>query len=403
MQAKFSIFNPDKGKLTKMDGWNDFKKIIVHLSVWLLVIIVNIILVSNYPNRPKLGFHLFTWLIYFLVFYFNFLLLMPYLLFRKHFLPFILFSVLLVSGAYFSKEEIRDLYFPFPENRMERPEGEISRMTEKDSEIILELREKIPAKERRDRFSQGGRNRGKVFSLSSIFLIYTLSFAFRLYLRLKENENKIKESEKEKIITELNLLKSQVNPHFLFNSLNSIYSLANRKSDNTTEAVLKLSEILRYMIYDSERSKVTLVKELENIENYVELQKLRLTGKTKIVLNTGEHSRERYMLEPLLLMPLVENAFKYGSDNFHNSYIAVSIKVVDSILIFNCENRIVNPGANSGKQSGMGLKNVRRRLELLYPDNFILEIKSKKDIFTVHLELNLGESELTKNGRQITE
>ena len=232
--------------------------------------------------------------------------------------------------------------------------------------------------------------RNIIFSLTGILLIFTLSFAFGMLGRYQENEKIRLQTEKEKIETELSSLKKQVNPHFLFNSLNSIYSLANRKSEKTTEAILKLSEMLRYMIYDAEKSVVPLKQEFSGLLSFIELQKLRLTGKTKLEIDISTPD-EDYMIEPLLLLPVLENAFKYGSDNLNDSVITINANATQGKLSFSCSNTIIQglKNQNTSETSGIGIKNVKRRLEILYPGSHDFIFGENDGIFNVHLSLML--------------
>ena len=225
--------------------------------------------------------------------------------------------------------------------------------------------------------------------ISYVLLIFITSFAVKLFIQFRKNEKKIDEALKTKIVTEQNFLKQQVNPHFLFNSLNSIYSLANRKSVKTSEAVVKLSDILRYMIYDSQQDKVLLAREINNIRSFIEFQKLRLTGKTKIKFIVDFNPENDLEIEPLLLISMVENAFKYGADNFTESFINLNIKVKDRILYFKVKNRIVHEPQDKGEISGIGLKNVKKRLESLYAGKYELNIIKDEHIFNLSLKLNL--------------
>lgn len=267
------------------------------------------------------------------------------------------------------------------------------RTGKQDSSKDIEMRPERPARspEVNRPFNPRIRNyqrRNIIFSLTGVVLIFTLSFAFGILQRYQENEKIRLQTEKEKIETELNSLKKQVNPHFLFNSLNSIYALANRRSEKTTEAVLKLSEMLRYMIYDSEKSVVSLKQEFNGLLNYIELQKFRLTNKTKLNIDISLPSTE-YMIEPLLMLPIVENAFKYGSDNVNSSTINIKASGDNGKLIFSCSNSIIEGlrKQQMTETSGIGIKNVRRRLELLYPGNHTFTIKEKDNTFNVHLTL----------------
>ena len=185
---------------------------------------------------------------------------------------------------------------------------------------------------------------------------------------------------------ELRALRAQVNPHFLFNSLNSIYSLAYQKSDTTPEAILKLSEIMRYMLYESNDNKVDLAKELQYLQNYIDLQKIRFGSKAFVELKiTGEVGSQKIV--PLLLIAFIENAFKHGVANDPNMPIRLLINLDGTNLHFYTENK--KHMNNRDTEGGIGLQNVKRRLDLLYPGKYKLDIKDTPDIYTCELSLVL--------------
>lgn len=185
---------------------------------------------------------------------------------------------------------------------------------------------------------------------------------------------------------ELQFLKSQLNPHFLFNSLNNIYSLAYQKSEKTADAILKLSEIMRYMIYESNDSWVSLDKEVEYVQSYIELQKLRFKdgAAVEITIN-GEIDGQQIV--PLILISFVENAFKHGVANDHADPIKINIIANQKILHFSVSNRKSN--SNRDAVGGVGLNNVERRLELLYPDRYKLNIVNSATHYYTELILDL--------------
>jgi sensor histidine kinase YesM len=201
--------------------------------------------------------------------------------------------------------------------------------------------------------------------------------------------------ENQKLGAELSLLKSQINPHFFFNTLNSIYSLAIIKSDKTPEAVLKLSEIMRYIIYDTELKLVPLSKEVEYIANYIELQRLRLPDEIKVDFKTTLE-KEGMVIEPLLLLPFVENAFKHGIDIERGGQILVSITESNNLLQLHVENPLVedDPSIKNGS-SGIGLNNTLKRLKLLYQGNFTLTSGPSGSNYIVDLVLKLKENEVS--------
>jgi sensor histidine kinase YesM len=167
--------------------------------------------------------------------------------------------------------------------------------------------------------------------------LLALGTSIKVYENWYANEKQRKDMENQKLGAELSLLKSQINPHFFFNTLNSIYSLAIIKSDRTPEAVLKLSEIMRYIIYDTERKLVPLSKEIEYIANYIELQRLRLPEDVKIKFKTDLGEGES-VIEPLLLLPFVENAFKHGVDIEKGGKILIQISLRGNELRLHVEN-----------------------------------------------------------------
>ncbi|WP_425291131.1 sensor histidine kinase [Spirosoma linguale] len=194
----------------------------------------------------------------------------------------------------------------------------------------------------------------------------------------------------ERNMAELAFLKSQVNPHFLFNTLNNIYSLAYTKSDAAPGAILKLSELMRYMLYDSnsrttENGRVVLSNEINYLKNYVELEKLRVADAN--VQFTIEGHTDLYRIEPLLLVSFVENAFKHGDLGDPNHPLVLDLSVQNGRLRFDTLNKKANRQTDAA--GGIGLINVKRRLELLYPNEHTLHITDEADSYACSLELSL--------------
>jgi len=225
------------------------------------------------------------------------------------------------------------------------------------------------------------------FPLYPAIMFFALSSALRLSIEWFNTERQKKEMKAEKLSSELAFLKSQVNPHFLFNILNSICSLARKKSDETENAIIKLSKIMRYMLEDSRDEKVSLEKEVEYLNSYIELQRMRLSDSVKIDFTIAGKPGQ-ILIEPLLLIPFVENAFKHGISYHDISEIAICLKTGNNSLFFSVKNNIIRPVGESVEQgSGIGLKNVTRRLELLYPENHRLKIKDDGGLYLVELEI----------------
>ncbi|MEI9919371.1 MAG: histidine kinase [Bacteroidota bacterium] len=213
--------------------------------------------------------------------------------------------------------------------------------------------------------------------------VFSTSVKFSMdYLGL---ERKRKESENENLKSELALLRSQISPHFMFNVLNSLTALARKKSDGLEPIIIKLSQLMRYTIYHSTIPKVDLQTELEYLENYIDLQRLRFGHHIEInfVKNVTQPD---FKIEPMLLISFVENAFKHGSGLVTNPAIHISIECKEGVLKFNVKNKFV-ADAERDSTHGVGLKNVKRRLELLYEHQYDLKITDEVPWFIVNLTL----------------
>ncbi|GAB3535072.1 histidine kinase [Pontibacter brevis] len=196
----------------------------------------------------------------------------------------------------------------------------------------------------------------------------------------------------DKLEAELKFLKVQIHPHFLFNTLNSLYSLTLKKSDNAPEVVLKLSSLMDYMLYDANAAVVPLQKELDYIQNYIALERLRY-GERVDVSFTQTGSVAGKQITPMILLPFVENAFKHGvSTETRNAWVRINVKVTDEQLVLLVENCKCGDRASKSPRdmaSGIGLKNLQRRLELLYEGQYNLEIEDEPDSYAARLELVL--------------
>jgi two-component system, LytTR family, sensor kinase len=232
-----------------------------------------------------------------------------------------------------------------------------------------------------------------IFFIKQFFMAvrYVLTaFLLQITVDYYEQKERIKRIELEKTVAELNFLRAQVNPHFLFNTLNNLYALIIEKSDKSGECVLKLADILKYILAEGKEDKVSLKKELMLLENYIELERLRKPDAD--VSFTTESGVNSYVISPLLLLPFIENSFKHGLNTVtKNGFIHLHIKAVDESLSLTIENNIP-PGDNAVavQSHGIGIENVRKRLELLYPNRYQLLIERKKNSFLVNLQLQLA-------------
>lgn len=217
-------------------------------------------------------------------------------------------------------------------------------------------------------------------------LLVCFSVVYKVIEDWFKNDTIQKDLLHQKTQAELQFLKSQINPHFLFNSLNNIYALAYKKSDDTPEAILKLSEIMRYMLKESEDYKVDLSDEIQYLQSYIDLNRLRYKDGVFINLNFNI-DKPTYRVMPLMLISFIENIFKHGEVNNPDNPVNVNLTVLNNKLHFESTNSIRI--SNKDESSGIGLRNIYRRLDLLYPDNYALEIQENTKQYRVSLKINL--------------
>ncbi|MGB4773587.1 MAG: histidine kinase [Daejeonella sp.] len=336
---------------------NRTRQLFLHAVVWLAILLFFLFVTGN----GSFAYRNFVVIVYFGLiniglFYTNYLFLLPQFFNRKKYWYFALAALTLVLVVGFFKYGLASFY----------------------EDIVL---------------IRGAKKQYYVtfheYYISSIFvssLFIFLSTALKFTVDWFVNESVRSNLENEKLNAELAFLKSQINPHFLFNSLNNIYSLAYQKSTKTAEAILKLSEIMRYMLYESNDDKVDLSKELTYLQNYMELQKLRFKDGAFVELDIkGETSNQTIM--PLVLISFVENAFKHGVATDEQNPIRITIQITEGKLFF----RVVNKKGthNKDETGGIGLLNVQRRLDLLYKNKHHLQIENGTSFYTCELYLDL--------------
>ncbi len=224
-----------------------------------------------------------------------------------------------------------------------------------------------------------------MFILLPVLLSIGLRAAWKWF---QESEN-AKQLVAEQQRAELSYLKAQVNPHFLFNTLNNLYGLSLESSKKVPAMILQLSDLLSYSLYESKVDKVELGKEVKLIQDFISLESERYEGRIKIKMEIAEDVDLERRVAPLLLLPLIENAFKHGvRHSTHEIPIRIKMSQAGGLFKFYIENEISKPSAQKG-QGGLGLKNLRRRLELAYPGRHLLEIDESKGIFVVTLEIRI--------------
>jgi LytS/YehU family sensor histidine kinase len=218
------------------------------------------------------------------------------------------------------------------------------------------------------------------------FFFFGVAKLFYHNFKLKETTQQL---QIEKQNAELNYLKSQTNPHFLFNTLNNIYSLARDKSDLAPESILRLSKILRFMLYETSTEFIIMQKELEIISDYIALEKLRYDDSLRIDFK-HEIEDMNQPIPPLLLIPLVENAFKHGASETRDQiFVEIHLSVNQNQLTFVVKNSAENYQGDNSIKENIGLSNLRRQLELIYTD-YNLSVKQDETIFTATLKINLA-------------
>ncbi len=230
------------------------------------------------------------------------------------------------------------------------------------------------------------------------FFIVIVLFISTIYRNVKVSGQKEKESlELKSRITEAesNMLKSQINPHFLFNTLNNIYSMAQLKSDQTPEAVHRLSEMLRYVIYDCSRDRVSLGQEVRYLKSYIELNMMKEENMDNVHYELDDIDGT-LPIAPMILVPFIENSFKHTKiEDRENSWITIQLKTHGKQLQFEVSNTIPEMTHRKDKSSGIGLDNVKKRLQLIYPEQHYLHISDKGGIFKVELTIDLDEHKMS--------
>ena len=215
-----------------------------------------------------------------------------------------------------------------------------------------------------------------------LMIVMTIGYSVQEFLLKIKKEEKINTQQ---TLAELSLLKSQISPHFLFNVLNSLYALSLKKSEETPDVILKLSDILRYSLYESQEKEISINKEIQILKTYIDIEKLRISENANIIFHHDE-IKDSVKIAPMLLLPLIENAFKHGTDStIETSYIKAKLSCNEKSLIFNCENSFKE--SSQKEVGGIGIENIRKRLQLLYPSKHQFEIKKDKDVFKIILEI----------------
>jgi hypothetical protein len=346
-----------------------------HLLVWLVLFGLPWLIFTNDPG----GFELHvmrSWIPlagYALIFYANYLLFIKRYLFTKKFTLFIIFNLLLLALVFTVSQLLRDFNMP---EMMPKPEN---------MDKVMPFMDK-PAKD------FNGKPPVSLFMfMDALFLLIPLALSFALkvgerWLKIEKDRSEI---ENKQLETELQHLRYQLQPHFFFNSLNNIYSLIETYPAKAQEAVHSLSKLMRYLLYETEQSKVDLAQEIYFMERYIQLMDLRLTDKTKTIISFPEKVPQKYYIAPLLFIPLIENAYKHGVSTAQNSSINFQIVLIGGRIHFSSENTNNPKNKDDRSGSGIGIENLKKRLQLLYPQKYIFNSGLRGDTFWTVLILDL--------------
>ncbi|HPT31723.1 MAG TPA: histidine kinase [Prolixibacteraceae bacterium] len=360
--------------MTPVFSKNKILPITLHVLAWLTLVILPQLIINRFWGNTRFV----AWEFYFnasvygLIFYLNYLWLVPrYFLNDRKVLYFLLASLTIILlyffSGYISAHYIHD---PAREKAM--------------ADVLEKLGNKRPP--RRGPF----REMQVYFFILLSILVTGFSLGLKVLERHSASEKRQKELEKEKLNSELAFLKNQISPHFFFNTLNNIYSLIEISKSDAQEAVLKLSKMMRYLLYESEQGKIQLRHEIGFMRNYIDLMKLRLSDKVELKVDFPEAMTDD-QIPPLLFIPFIENAFKHGVSYRGKSFIRISLTKENSQVKFLCANSM-NKRSDPDlvdNHSGIGLENVKKRLKLLFPENHTLVIRESDDAFEVDLEINL--------------
>ena len=229
---------------------------------------------------------------------------------------------------------------------------------------------------------------GEVVLFFGGLLLMGMNLGVKLYFRSQEDADILSQIEKHALERQLQYLKYQVNPHFLMNTLNNIHALVDIDPERAKASIVELSKLMRYVLYEGNNRLTPLSREVQFLRNYVQLMSMRYTGNVSISLDVPEVLPDS-MLPPLLLVIFVENAFKHGISYRTKSFVEISLQPHGDRLLFSCRNSRPEIKHDENMKGGVGLSNVRRRLDLLFPGNYTLDIKEQEDTYTVHLDIPL--------------
>jgi two-component system, LytTR family, sensor kinase len=354
-------------------------KILLHLLAWTIIVGLPLYFFQRWDVGKDFILIYYTGIILGgIIFYINYLILVPKFFFGRRRYIYFLSVFILLTIFYFVSDRTEVMIFEFVQRS--------------NTEHIIDQSGNIKRTLPPRRAPRSPLFSGRYFlnyGFISVFLI-TFSLGLRVLERLSQTEKLQKELEKEKLNSELAFLKNQISPHFFFNTLNNIYSLISINTGDSQKAVLKLSKLMRYLLYDSEHGNTKLSNEIDFMYNYIDLMKLRMTNKISMNVSFPE-KHDDISIPPLIFIPFIENAFKHGISNREKSYVDISMTVDKDSIRFRCANSVIKSREeNEHEQTGIGLDNVTKRLNILFPDKHELKINKSDKEFEVLLRINFA-------------
>ncbi len=347
---------------------------IIHIACWIMFLSLPLFFSNREPMHENIIEMLLSWPYwvfngtFVLLFYFHTYTLIPRLFLKKKYKVYLSALLLLFATIYAIqpfdrlmtsfRPQIQDTAPPIVQNERQRPEP-----------------------------PPHSHNRLDIVSIFLFLMITALGFAIQIAQQWIISEQRAALAEADKANAELSSLKAQINPHFMFNTLNNIYTLAVTGNPNTADSIMKLSGIMRYVTEDAMQTFVNIKDEVKFVSDYIDLQRLRL-GKTSPITFSVSGGLENQKIAPLILMTFIENVFKYGISKHEKSPITIQIEVQKNSINFSSENRIFQ-GKENLERTGIGIENTQKRLTYLYPGRHKLNILKDNGLFKVNLNLEV--------------
>ncbi|WP_131537716.1 sensor histidine kinase [Pedobacter nototheniae] len=383
----------------------------IHVAGWLLFLTFPLLFINNEQSGQSSFLLLaspYYWLFcltYILIFYLNALFLVPKLVFKKRYFIYAISFLLLFGFVYYAQPydnllgHNKNVLASLKGFQDTKPKG-LNQSLQLGKDTIgpgarmpfgplpnQDLRMQDPYLKRQKGIMDLHQSDNiDIISLFIFVMIIGISLSTSTVQRWQNTEQKVVKAEAEKATAELSFLKAQINPHFLFNTLNNIYTQSVINSKHTSESIMKLSNIMRYVTDDVTQDFVMLQDEIDCVRDYIELQRLRLAANAEINFNV-QGKPEGQKIAPLIFMTFIENAFKYGVTKKEKTIININLSIEAEKITFSCNNKIYTHKSNL-ERTGIGIVNTRQRLEHLYPSRYNLTVSSNEGMFSVNLCVN---------------